>query len=207
MSTVVLQLHIDPEISLLKFNREVQQLLSLKDDLRKRGWIIEKHEFPLVRITFIGRHILPRIAVCTVDIDFSNYDIIAPSVRFLDPFSFEPAIYLPHAEQLPANGRQSPIKGSYMEGGKSLDIILNHADNGLPFLCMPGVREYHEHPQHTNDPWQNHRKGFSGHILYYLLDRIDSYCVEPLKALTLNVNVLSPVMKLAHSHSKGQYIV
>ena len=38
-------------------------------------------------------------------------------------------------------------------------IIANHPKYRRPFFCRPGVREYHEHPQHEDDPWDRHREG------------------------------------------------
>lgn len=157
----------------------------------------------MVRVTFIGRHILPRVAVCTADIDFTNYDIVPPSVRFLDPLTFKPAICGSY-QQVPPSEIRSLIQGTYVKDGNVSNIILNHAEDGMPFLCLPGVREYHSHPQHTDEPWQKYRKNLSGHILYYLLDVIDNCCVEPMKALAVNVNFGAKLFVGVHSYSNGQ---
>lgn len=197
---------MDAEVSKRKFRREVEQLLSIKDDLRKRGWIIEKTEYPLVRVTFIGRHILPRVAVCTTEIDFANYDIVPPSVRFLDPFSFKVA-FCGSYDQVPQTEMRSLIKGTYLRDGKPSDIILNHVTDGMPFLCLPGVREYHSHPQHTDDPWEKHRGKLSGHILHYLLDTVDACCIEPFKSVVLtanlSLNLAADKLACAHTYPKS----
>lgn len=45
----------------------------------------------------------------------------------------------------------------------SRGIVANHPLYKRPFFCRPGVREYHEHPQHEDDPWDRHREGYSLH--------------------------------------------
>lgn len=40
-------------------------------------------------------------------------------------------------------------------------IVANHPRYKRPFFCRPGVREYHDHPQHEDDPWDRHREGYS----------------------------------------------
>jgi hypothetical protein len=32
-----------------------------------------------------------------------------------------------------------------------------HPATGLPFVCMAGSHEYHTHPNHLSDAWDNHR--------------------------------------------------
>lgn len=33
-----------------------------------------------------------------------------------------------------------------------------HPSTGRPFICMRGVREYHTHPSHLNEHWDNYRR-------------------------------------------------
>jgi len=33
----------------------------------------------------------------------------------------------------------------------------SHPQTGRPFVCMAGVREYHTHPSHLGDSWDNYR--------------------------------------------------
>ena len=32
-----------------------------------------------------------------------------------------------------------------------------------PFFCRPGLREFHDHPEHENEPWDKYREGFTLH--------------------------------------------
>lgn len=38
-------------------------------------------------------------------------------------------------------------------------IVHGHPDYPRPFFCRRGLREYHSHPQHEDDPWDCHREG------------------------------------------------
>lgn len=40
-------------------------------------------------------------------------------------------------------------------------IVTGHPNYARPFFCRPELREYHEHPQHEDDPWDKHREGMS----------------------------------------------
>ena len=36
-------------------------------------------------------------------------------------------------------------------------VVERHHDTGKPFLCWPGVREFHTHVQHSDEPWDRFR--------------------------------------------------
>ena len=38
-------------------------------------------------------------------------------------------------------------------------IVHGDPQWGRPFFCRPGLREYHLHPQHEDDPWDRYREG------------------------------------------------
>jgi hypothetical protein len=42
-------------------------------------------------------------------------------------------------------------------------IVPTHPKYGRPFFCRPGLREFHEHPQHEDEPWDRYREGFTLH--------------------------------------------
>lgn len=44
-------------------------------------------------------------------------------------------------------------------------IIDGHRDYNRPFFCRPGLREYHTHPQHEDDPWDRHREALRLHAI------------------------------------------
>lgn len=49
-----------------------------------------------------------------------------------------------------------------------------HESDAIPFLCVAGVREYHDHPAHSGDPWELHRTTGAGSLVR-LLDLIHTY--------------------------------
>lgn len=38
-------------------------------------------------------------------------------------------------------------------------VVFGFADYGRPFFCRRGLREYHDHPQHEDEPWDRYREG------------------------------------------------
>jgi hypothetical protein len=171
------QVLIDPKVSRRKFNKEVKSLLNLKDDLRKRGWIIENIDYPIVRVTFLAIGVTPPMAFLTVDIDFANYNICAPSVRFLHPVTFAP-LYVNAIRKLAT--------------GESRNLMINaHPDTKESFLCLPGIYEYHIHPEHDGDSWDIHRYSGEG-TLYFILENIWKYCIKGISTYLLQIQLQLP---------------
>lgn len=44
-------------------------------------------------------------------------------------------------------------------------VVHGHPDYPRPFFCRRGLREYHTHPQHEDDPWDRHRESLPLHQL------------------------------------------
>lgn len=42
-------------------------------------------------------------------------------------------------------------------------VVAEHPEFRRPFFCRPGLREYHTHFQHEDDPWDRHREGLALH--------------------------------------------
>ncbi len=58
-------------------------------------------------------------------------------------------------------------------------LMQAHGDDDIPFLCLAGVREYHEHPAHTGDPWESHRRSGAGRLVR-LVQIISKYGPETI---------------------------
>lgn len=56
------------------------------------------------------------------------------------------------------------------------------SDDQIPFLCLAGVREYHNNPGHTGDSWFLHR-GTGAGTLNFLLEQLYKYGVRPMKVI------------------------
>jgi hypothetical protein len=69
-----------------------------------------------------------------------GYDGQAPTAELLQPDGSP----LPGDEWPRALGREAVIRG--------------HEDYDRPFFCRRGLREYHSHPHHEDNPWDAHRE-------------------------------------------------
>jgi hypothetical protein len=214
------ELLVDPTVSRAKFDRQVADYRSMEREYLRRGWMMVRAEFPEVVVVFAAPHLQPRGVLFGVVLDFTNYDLWAPSVRFVDPFTLEPLrieeMAFPLLKRprplIPAPGAPAPgvqpgdvVAAAAQPGGPGVqaglqappqNLVQANAD-GKPFLCMAGVREYHEHPFHTNDPWLAHRTGGSG-SLYHTLNIIYQHGVLPLQDWNYHVNLqfAGPVIDL-----------
>jgi hypothetical protein len=79
--------------------------------------------------------------------DLSDYDMRAPGIEFLDPWTSAPLDY---------NLMFRAFEYEKVRGAQ-LVLLGDHPITHKPFLCLRGVREYHEHPQHSGDDWLNYR--------------------------------------------------
>lgn len=77
-----------------------------------------------------------------------------------DNFDAQP----PTAELLDVDGNPLPATQwpQDLAGG---GIVGAHPQYPRPFFCRRGLREYHTHPQHEDDPWDGHREGLALHAL------------------------------------------
>lgn len=176
---------VDEAVSRAKFEREVAQFREHEAAHRRRGCFLLDATFPQVFVAFAAPRLKPAALVGAVVIDFTNYDLQPPSVTFVDPFTREP---LRAADMTMAMVRLPPMTGMPPEMFEGLlasgqiqpaHMIGSHGPNDPPFLCLPGVREYHEHPAHTGDSWLLHRASGSG-SLHFLVEQILTYGVNPV---------------------------
>lgn len=189
-------MRLAPEVARRKFAREVERAQMQRDVLRSWGCWIADAPYPHVDAVFVPRKsvrlTLPArppqnagLIVLTnqqtaftqielgmltarafgIRVDLTDFDQRPPGVSFRDPFTWEP---LPFA--------LLPLGQHLDEQGKAMQVVLDsHPVTKLPFLCMRGIREYHEHPQHTGDDWVLYR----GHYgLFSVLSTVWRTCVE-----------------------------
>ena len=195
---------IESSVSHVKFEREVARLRSQEETLRLRGCILLNAVFPSVDMLFLPDKAL-RFAVATpamasliinpntgqaqaqlqwtqgelkavgahpfaVRFSLEDYDVLPPSVLFLEPRTMRPLAY----DELTLGHLTGP------DGKPQLVVLDQHPVTKKPFLCVRGVREYHEHPQHTGDDWFQYR-GTIG--LFHLIDVIHRTCVGETRPL------------------------
>jgi Predicted metal binding domain len=177
--------YVDPEVSRAKFDREVADFRANAEEYRRRGWLLIEAEFPTVVVVMAAPQLTPPAIVTGVELDYTNYDAAPPSVRLVDPFTREP--YPP--DKLPTilkrgvrpNGLPPGLQlppGAQIMGEQPLMQWYN-GEGSVPFVCVAGVREYHEHPAHSGDAWELHRADGAGRLVR-LLEIIDKYGVKPI---------------------------
>ncbi|WP_271610892.1 putative metal-binding protein [Bradyrhizobium sp. CCBAU 21360] len=183
---------VDPEVSRAKFDREVAAYRDMEATYRKRGWLLLDADFPEIFVVFAATKIRPAPIVAGVVVDFKDYDLQPPSVRFVDPFTREKIIASDLQFQMlrrpPMPGVPPEAIAAMIQQGAlavSQMIQANRADD-FPFICLPGVREYHDNPAHTGDSWLLHRGSGEG-SLAFILEKIWMYGVDPLSTYNLQI--------------------
>lgn len=175
---------VDPTVSRAKFEREVAQFREQETMHRLRGIFLLDATFPEVFVLLASPRVKPSVLMAGVVIDFVNYDLRPPSVTFVNPFSREPF----KAKDLPISMlRRQPMPAMPPEMAMAqqgqiqvTNIIQWHGPEEVPFLCLPGVREYHDNPAHTGDSWLLHRRSGEG-SLHFILEQIWKYGVNPVE--------------------------
>lgn len=114
---------------------------------RRRGWILLEADGTTIDIGFVAPNARPlgvRIMPVAIRLSYDNYDIWPPSLKFIDPLTGELVI---------------PTVAARKRDGELLRpiVLTGHPSADGAFLCLPGIREYHTHPQHSGDDWLRYR--------------------------------------------------
>ena len=180
---------IDPAVSRAKFTREIDNYRSTEEAHRRRGWLLIEAEFPKAFVVFAATKLKPAAIVAAVEVDFSDYDLKPPSVTFVDPFTREPlAAKDLQIKMLRRTGQLMPGPGGMMFA-PTQDIIQTNSPEDRPFICLPGVREYHDNPAHSGDSWLLHRASGEG-SLAFILEKIWTYGVNPIEQFQIQLQTL-----------------
>jgi len=177
---------VDPAVSKAKFTHEIDQYKNVEREYCARGWFLVKTEFPEIVVVFAAPKATPAPVVFAAQLDFSNYDLWPPSVRIVNPFTRVPYKY----SQLPMKLEQQiaviPTPGGLQIQSQPLMQAYNGDD--VPFLCIQGVREYHENPAHTGDSWLMHRGRGKGNLAY-ILEQISKYGIDPITGYEYSIGI------------------
>jgi hypothetical protein len=187
---------VDPEVTRRKLGRELELWRENEGAYRRRGWVLLRHDGIEVEVGFLGRvplgpQTITAMTAC-VRLDFTNYDIWPPSVEFIDAFSGE---YAPPPVQALIDSDEGP---------RNL-VVQSHPNTNRPFFCVPGVRQYHDHPQHSGDSWLLHRASGEG-TLATICERVWRTMARNLIGLHLQVQTLPGQMQfqLAVANAPGE---
>ena len=183
--------YVEPTVSRAKFDREAAEYRSFEADYMARGWFLLKAEWPEVVVLLASTKTSPPTIVTAVRFDYTNYDAEPPSVRLIDPFSGRCLLN----NELPvrlrrATGEQEvplPVPGGpMMQVRMAQDLMQAHSPDEPPFLCIAGVKEYHDHPGHSGDPWEIHRSAGEGRLVR-LLGVVSKYGLETVSGFHVNL--------------------
>jgi hypothetical protein len=101
--------------------------------LVERQWEVISKNFPLLDVVFTGAGRVP----LRVQFSCPDWNELPPAIRLMD------------------------CNGSYLTNiPRDPTGVFNpsaHPTTGKPFICMRGSLEYHIHPSHVNDPWEQLR--------------------------------------------------
>jgi hypothetical protein len=186
--------YADPNVSRRKFEREVEEYQRHEASYRGRGWLLVDADFPRVLVVLCAAKLRPPAVITGVRFDYSNYDAAPPSVQLVDPFTEAPY----KAAELPTTLKRQVVGPALPEGvplppGADMAQFVTHqplmqfyGPEDVPFLCLAGVREYHEHPAHSGDSWELHRRSGAGRLVR-LLEVIDTYGVRPISGYNVEL--------------------
>ena len=196
-------MRVDPAVTRLKYDREVARLQEQRNELEKRGiLLLGSTGFPYIDLLFVARHplravipisqqgalFLPAGARAVIEVpslsamafkarfDLSDYDLDAPGLDFLDPWTDAPLQY------------NTMFRALQFEQDRKAHIVLldEHPTTHRPFLCLRGIREYHNHPQHSGDEWLLYRDSMSMFSIVMSLWRVALDVVRPMLLIQEN---------------------
>jgi hypothetical protein len=172
---------VDPEVTKAKFDEELAAFKAADSIHRKRGVILLDVKFPNIYVAFCAHKLSPPAIAFAVRFNFDNYDVEPLSIQFINPFTFEPILVGQMKVGFPRRLSPNPEDRNFQ------NLLVWHND-GVPFFCMPGVREYHSHVAHTGDSWWLHRKRGGEGSMGFLIENLYAYGIEGIAAYRLQWN-------------------
>ena len=183
---------VDPAVSRRKFYREIAQFRRKADEYGRRGWFLTHAKFPYALVILATAKTQPTSVLCGVWFDYSNYDASPPSVQLVHPLTREPYKFSELPTQLPKRQAQPEAAQAHPSNGPQLQLVTAqplmqaHGNDEIPFLCIAGVKEYHEHPAHTGDHWDLYRTSGAGRLVR-LVEIISKYGLETIESFEVQM--------------------
>lgn len=175
---------VPTEVTTAKFERQLQRWDDNAEAYRRRGWLMLGGDGMCIDIGFIADVAFAQtplsVITAAIRLDYTNFDAVPPSLTFINPRTGDP-------------GPPAVRAADRIEGGEIRDALIDgHPETGLPFLCLPGIREYHSHPQHNGDDWLLHRALNEGDLAV-ICDRVWRRMVRNVLGVRVAVQAL-PVL-------------
>ncbi|HEX3103055.1 MAG TPA: putative metal-binding protein [Terriglobales bacterium] len=171
-------MRVDPAVTRLKYDREVARLKEQRNELEKRGiFLLGSTVFPHIELVYVPRQSLGAVipvmqqgalflsagtrtaieipslsaSAFKAHFDLTNYDLDPPSLEFRDAWTDKPLQY------------NTMFRALQFDQHRKRQVVLldDHPLTHKPFLCVRGIREYHQHPQHSGDEWLLYRESMS----------------------------------------------
>lgn len=167
----------DPAVSRAKFAREVGQFRAIADHHARNGCWLAMADYPEAFVVFGTPKAKPAAVPFGAVFDFTNYDLWPLSVRLVNPFT---RIAFKTKELPTFLERQvlpTPEQAAQGVGPGTQRIMQSYGLEEIPFVCLPGVKEYHQHPGHSGDSWFL-RRGQGEGTLHNLVTHLYHYGTE-----------------------------
>ncbi|HEY9245300.1 MAG TPA: putative metal-binding protein [Candidatus Methanoperedens sp.] len=180
--------YVEPEVSLIKFKKEIGDFHNIRNVWREKGVFLIYESFPVVEFVFTTPKLHPSAIAFSVRIDFTNYDIEPPSLKFICPFTGR----ILTRQEIPVQFLQVKFPEK-MDTNipiqiQQQDLLQASSPNEIPFFCIPGIKEYHDHPAHTGDAWLLHRKRGEGG-LGFILDQLYNHSITCISSYQISYNI------------------
>lgn len=174
---------VPQRVSVRKFDEQIERWHANRDTYTRRGWVLLATGDLWVEVGFLqnvamGGRTIPVMTAC-VRLDYWNFDLWPPSLTFLDPVTRQPA---PPPVRAPDRVSPTEVRDA---------LIDQHPTSLQPFLCLPGVREYHTHPQHSGDDWLLHRPLHEGDLAV-VCERVWRRMARNVLGMSIAIQSLAP---------------
>lgn len=167
---------VEPTVSEQLFQRELEQYYNLETQWNSKGVFLITKKYPYLEFIFAHPFIVPSPILFCVRVDFTNYNIVPPSIKFIHYCTKQPL----KRKEILLNFWQTTSEGQQ-------DLLQGHPDME-PFFCVRGVREYHNNPAHTGDDWLLYREKGEG-TLYYLLNILHQHSTPTIIGYGIQMNI------------------
>ena len=179
---------MEPEVSRIKFKEEIDDFHKISNDWREKGVFLIHEDYPLVEYLFTTPKLNPSAIAFAVRIDFTNYDIEPPSLKFICPFTKR----MLNRQEVLLKFIQIKMPDK-VNPNVPIQNQIQHQDllqgNEKPFFCIPGVKEYHDHPAHSGDSWLLYRKNGEGR-LGFILDQLYNHSIALISSYQVGHTVV-----------------
>lgn len=175
--------YVEPEVTQIKYKKELSKFLEISSIWREKGVFLIYESFPVVEFMFTTPKLRPSAIAFSVRIDFTNYDIEPPSLKFICPFTGK----ILTRQEIPVQFLQVKFPEKMNDNIpiqiQQQDLLQASSPNEIPFFCIPGIKEYHNHPAHTGDSWLLYRKNGEGG-LGFILDQLYDHSIAGIAGIS-----------------------